>query len=71
MHDRARLHRADLNEIWRQYEGRRPETIEERHYIARLNSVNRGEETGLDRQMDIFISHVIKPLESAIEKAHI
>ena len=54
------------NSMWKQYEGRAPESVEERHYFPRLSAISRGEQAELDHRMGLFHKHVVDPLEEAI-----
>jgi hypothetical protein len=57
------------NSMWRQYEGRSPEGVVEKHYIPRLATVSRGESEELDRRMKIFRTQVLTPVEQGIQAA--
>ena len=53
--------------LWEQYVGHSPKGVTDRHYIPRLASVSWGEIEALDRQMDLFRTHVIEPIDREIE----
>ncbi len=55
-----------LNDVWEQYLGHSPKTITARHYIPRLASPSLGEGEALQRQVKLFESLVLDPLEQAI-----
>lgn len=56
-----------LNDVWEQYLGHAPKSVTARHYIPRLASASLGEVEALDRNMDLFRNHLIRPLERVIQ----
>lgn len=55
-------------DLWEQYLGHAPKTVTARHYIPRLTSVSIGESAALDRQMEMFRFHVVKPIEEGSDQ---
>ncbi|NQU42156.1 site-specific integrase [bacterium] len=53
--------------ILEQYLGHAPKGVTARHYVPRLASVTRGEQTELDRAMGQYLGQVVDPLEAWIE----
>ena len=56
-----------LNDVWEQYLGHAPRSITARHYIPRLASASQGEAEALESQANLSRSHVVQPLEKAMD----
>lgn len=55
------------SDVWEQYIGHVPRSVTAKHYVPRLGSKSLGEADALVRQMRIFRTQVIEPVERAIE----
>ena len=60
------LRQGQLNDVWEQYVGHKPKSVTGLHYINRLATSSRGQNSDLERRMDLFREQVIGPLASAL-----
>jgi integrase len=56
-----------LNGVWEEYCGHSPKGVTEKHYVARLSTVSRGEDQALKKAMALFRNQVVTHLETAIK----
>lgn len=57
------------NDLTEQYIGHAPKTVTARHYVARLGSISKGEQTALEKEMALFRRVIIVPLDTALASA--
>jgi integrase len=55
--------------LWEQYIGHAPRTVTARHYTPKLTTATRGERDALDRQMDLFRTLIVAPIEAELAQA--
>jgi integrase len=52
--------------LWEQYIGHAPKTVTARHYTPKLTTATQGEKDALDKQMDLFRTLIIAPIEKQL-----